>query len=88
MQIEFGKNMESVKIETLQNESQWSTWRFQVKITLIAAGACDVVTGDELKPLATEVAALKAWRKLDATAQRIIGTTVGSGQITHTYKEL
>lgn len=75
--------MESVKIETLQNESQWSTWRFQVKITLIAADAYDVVTGDHVKPSATADAELKAWKKCDATAQRIIGTTVGSGHITH-----
>lgn len=78
---------ESIKIDKLQGESQWSTWRFQVKITLIAAEVYEIVTGVEAEPAgesnANYAAELKAWKKLDAKAQRIIGTSVGNSQITH-----
>lgn len=77
---------ETTKIQKLQEESQWSTWKFQVKITLIAAEVYEVVTGDDVKPVVAENAdqtGLKAWKKTDAKAQRIIGTSVGNSQITH-----
>lgn len=84
--IFFGRMMEDIKITKLQEESQWASWKFQVKVTLIAAEVYDVVSGIEIKPEEGEAnydAAIKVWRKSDAKAQRIIGSTVGNSQLTH-----
>lgn len=70
------------KIEKLNDESQWSTWKFQVKITLIAAEVYEVVTGDEECPL-SDNARIREWRRKDAKAQQIIGISVGSKHIIH-----
>lgn len=39
----------SIKIEKLQDASQWIRWRFQVKITLSASEVFDVVSGGRTK---------------------------------------
>ena len=78
--------MESTKIETLQGSAQWATWKFQVKITLMATGSYGVVTGTDKKPIVAEgesSQALSDWIKKDIKGQHVIGTTVGSQHITH-----
>lgn len=74
---------DTLKIDKLNSEDQWSTWKFQVRLSLIAADVFEVVNGDSEKPAATEAALLTAWKKKDAKAQRIIGMTVGNAQILH-----
>ena len=70
------------KIEKLNDGSQWSTWKFQVKITMIAADVYEVATGDEICPL-TDDCKIREWRKKDSKAQQIIGISVGNKQIIH-----
>lgn len=73
---------DTIKIDKLNSEDQWTTWKFQVRLSLIAADVFDIVNGVEERP-ATGESTLAAWKKKDAKAQRIIGMTVGSAQITH-----
>lgn len=80
---------ETIKIEKLEQESQWSNWKFQVNITFIAAEVYEVVTGDDVKSVVEENAdqtELKTW--IDAKAQRIIGTTYGRKFTNRAHKKL
>lgn len=70
-----------IKIDKLLDESQWAMWKFPVKLTLIANDLFEVVSGDEVCPATAD--GMKPWKRKDAKAQRIIGTTVGSNVITH-----
>lgn len=72
---------DSIKIERLQESSQWATWRFQVKISAIAGDYFDVITGDEERPTTAEKLAL--WKKKDAKGQKLIGTSVGQTVMIH-----
>lgn len=84
---------ELVKIEKLQSASEWTRWKFQVRVLLNASDLFDVVTEDNPKPvLAASVLpavseahqeSLKAWKKLDYKAQKIIATTVGQQPLIH-----
>lgn len=72
---------EIVKIDKLQDVSQWMTWRFQVKVCLNAGGFFGVTSGTEKLPVGTEAdpktQAIAEWNKKDARAQRIIATSIG-----------
>lgn len=70
------------RIERLNDAGQWPTWKFHVKITLVAAGVYEIVTGDDMCPV-EDNAKIRTWRKSDAKAQQIIGVSVGSSQIVH-----
>lgn len=72
---------EVVKIDKLQDVSQWTTWRFQVKVCLNASGLFGIASGTEKLPVATgsdpKVKEIAEWTQKDAKAQRIIVTTIG-----------
>ena len=90
---------ELIKIEKLQNNSQWSRLKFQIKVLLNASDLFDVVNGDFKKPVPGPVAgkttdALKAykenndllfkeWKKADCKAQKIVLTTIGENALLH-----
>ncbi|CAL1672405.1 unnamed protein product [Lasius platythorax] len=82
------------RISKLKNIENWSVWKFQVRIVLNANAAWDVVTGESVQPAALAAGAndqtvrehaknVAAWKKLDATAQRIIVTTIGEQPTLH-----
>lgn len=87
-------NTEVIKIEKLQQQSQWTAWRFTVRVTLVASEIFDVVNGAETKP---EPAALSSsveiiastrkkileWNKRDARAQKIIVSSIGEKPMLH-----
>ena len=72
---------EIIKIDKLQDVSQWMTWRFQIKVCLNASGFFGVTSGTETLPEATTAdvkkEAITGWKTKDAKAQRIIVTTCG-----------
>lgn len=74
--------MDSLKIEKLQNVSQWNLWKFQVKIILSSSDVFCVVSGDSPAPPAADEK-YAAWLKLDMKAQRVIATTVGQQPLLH-----
>lgn len=84
---------ELVKIEKLQNATEWTRWKFQIKVLLNASELFDVVNGDNPKPIPDQSQtaaaqsiyelALKTWKKLDFKAQKIIATTVGPQPLIH-----
>lgn len=85
---------EIIKIEKLQEASQFTSWRFQVRVTLIASEIFDIVSGVEEKPkpaantaAATEKTEAETkiadWRKKDARAQKIIVTALSQKMILH-----
>lgn len=85
---------ETIRIEKLQEASQFSGWKFQIRVILTASEIFDVVSGDEKKPenaaadaeATIKTAAEKAisdWKKKDAKAQKIIVTALGQKTILH-----
>lgn len=85
---------ETVRIEKLQEASQFTNWRFQIRVVLKASEIFDVVSGDEKKPEAAAASAeageiatanqkISEWNKKDARAQKIIVTALGSKIIVH-----
>lgn len=78
---------ELIKIDKLQDVSQWMTWRFQVKVCLNAAGLLGVTDGTATLPVATtgdpKTQAIADWKTKDAKAQRIIVTSIGQKPIQH-----
>lgn len=84
---------ESVRIDKLKNVENWGTWKFQVKVLLVANESWDVVTGESLKPqpprgndaaiLAEHIKEVKKWIKRDGTAQKTIVTTVSNQPLLH-----
>lgn len=98
IRVNFSENFEmeseTIRIDKLQEQSQFTSWRFQVRVTLIARDIFDVVSGNETKPepaaanvetaVVTETnKKILAWKKKDARAQGIIATTVGQKFIVH-----
>lgn len=84
------------KIEKLQDISEWSRWKFQVRIVLNASELFEVVSGDDPMPTRARRVSetdsqagdryaqeLKDWKKKDNKAQRCIATTVGKEPLTH-----
>lgn len=78
---------EIISIEKLHEKSQWMTWRFQVRVTLVASDIFDIVNGSKRKPnpgtTEAEQKALADWRQKDARAQKIIVTTIGQKFLVH-----
>lgn len=85
---------ELIRIEKLNEASQFPSWRFQVRVTLNANEIFGVVSGDETKPESAAVGAeatlvaeankkIAEWNKKDARAQRIIATTITQKLIVH-----
>lgn len=85
---------ETIRIEKLNDASQFPSWKFQVRVTLNANEIFGVVSGSEAKPTpaaadatATVVAEtnkrIAEWNKKDARAQRIIATTITQKLIVH-----
>lgn len=85
---------ENIRIEKLQNPSQWAAWRFTVRVTLNANEIFDVVTGEYEKPepaadgateqvRAASAKEITAWKKKDARAQKVIVSTLGEKPLMH-----
>lgn len=83
---------ETIRIKKLQEASQFSGWKFQVRVILTASEIFDVVSGEEKKPenaaanaeATVKIEAEKAisdWKKKDAKAQKIIVTALGQKTI-------
>lgn len=70
---------DSFKIEKLRDASNFSTWKFQIKLTLAASEVIEIVDGTTVKPEDN----FGNWEKMDVRARRIIGTTVCANVITH-----
>lgn len=78
---------ELIKVEKLQSQSQWTMWKFQVKIILKSSDVYEVVSGEKSKPedanAADYEAKLAAWKKEDMKAQRVIVTTISQKVMVH-----
>lgn len=75
-----------VKIEKLQDGSQFSMWKFQIKVLLKASEIFGLVNGDRIKPerdAANFEAENKIWNKADCKAQKFIVSTVGQQPLQH-----
>lgn len=70
---------ELFKIDKLEEANQWTTWKFQIRITLQSNEVFEVVNGEEKAP-EVEVEdydkKLAAWKKKEYKAQRIITATL------------
>lgn len=81
-----------MKIDKLQDASNWSVWKFQVRVLLKASDLWAVVVGTDNRP-ATDAAAkadadglaaaIQKWDKTDCKAQKIIVTSVGKEPLIH-----
>lgn len=81
------------RITKLKGIENWSAWKFQVRVTLSAMGAWDIVTGEVIKPecndnMNTEARLkyekdLVRWNKLDNAAQKVIGTSIEDKPLLH-----
>lgn len=80
------ENESSTKIEKLQNETQWSICKFQIRVILKSSDLMKVVDGTSLKPepgTADYAATLETWTKNDSKAQRVIVTSMGQQPMIH-----
>lgn len=88
---------EIISIEKLHDKSQWMTWRFQVRVTLVASDIFEIANGSKLQPAQEGTAqgtsdsvvteadrkAIAEWKQKDARAQKIIVTTIGHKFLVH-----
>ena len=81
---------EVIRITKLKGIENWSTWKFQVSVTLKSNGTWDVVNGKSTLPEQgagtssdAHVKAVMAWTKNDSVAQRIIATSVEEQPLLH-----
>lgn len=77
---------ESVKIGKLNDAADWKLWKFQIRLILNASELFGYVDGTKPQPSGTaaeDVASRQEWLKMDAKAQRIIGTAIGVNQVVH-----
>lgn len=85
---------ELVKINKLKSADDWVTWKFQIKVLMIANECMAIVDGSFPKPtpLQENVEAaqrvayqreLKTWQKLDGTAQKLIVLHVSEQCLLH-----
>lgn len=77
---------ETVKIDKLNSQSQWLTWKFQVKILLSAIDCFDIASGVSKKPEETEAGyanKIVEWRKKDFKAQKVFATSLGQQPLLH-----
>lgn len=71
-------------IEKLHDPSDWSAWKFRVRIALSARGLFDFVTGDIECPSEEEEEEM-SWRQKDFRAQQVITVTIAKKNICHLY---
>ena len=71
-----------MKIEKLDNESQFALWCFQLKLLLMTNDMLNVVTGNKLQP-EDSVNAQTEWIRKDARAQRLIVTPASTKVMLH-----
>lgn len=73
---------EIIKIDKLQDVSQWMVWRFQVKVCLNASGLFAIASGTEEIPVATandaKTKAIADWIQKDARAQKVMISSIGT----------
>lgn len=80
---------EIIRIAKLKGMENWSTWKFQVRITLISNGTWDVVNGTSKLPeqaagiSADTLREINTWKKNDSVAQRIIATSMEEHPLLH-----
>lgn len=75
-----------VKVEKLQEASQFLMWKFQMKVYLNASEIFNVVCGDFIKPEEDSKdfeKNKKLWTKADCRAQRIIVSSIGPQPMQH-----
>lgn len=66
----------------LENAGNWHTWKFQVKVILKAVNAYDLVEGLSKCP-ENDDTKLATWKRLDAKAQAVIVSRLGSTAMLH-----
>lgn len=75
------------KMEKLRDSSNWSLWKFQIKVLLNAADIMDVVNDNFPKPIDDSKGnfqeQLKIWKKADHKAQKVIVTAVEHQAMLH-----
>lgn len=87
-------NMENdlMKIDKLHDASNWSIWKFQVRVLLKASELWSVVDGTADRPASDPDSAITAaasatgiqkWERSDCKAQKIIVTSVGKEPLIH-----
>lgn len=69
-------------ITKLKGVSNYTLWKFEVKIFLEAAKVYNVAVGNDAKPL-LDADKLKTWNESDAMARKIIVTTIDKSLLTH-----
>lgn len=85
---------DTLKLEKLHEASQFTGWKFQVRVALVAREMFGIVGGTEKKPEPAATGATAAvveaadklisdWNKKDAKAQSIIVSALGSKTIVH-----
>lgn len=85
---------ELIKINKLKSAENWTTWKFQIKVMMIANECFAVADGTITKPEppsldadvgtnATYQKDLKQWLKLDGTVQRLIVLHVSEQSLLH-----
>lgn len=75
-----------MKIGKLNDAADWKLWKFQIRLILNASELFGYVDGTKPKPsgmTAEQVASRAEWFKMDAKAQKIIGTAIGVNQVVH-----
>lgn len=81
--------METTSVITkLTDERNWSTWKFQIKVSLKAKGYFEFIDGTKQKPKEGSLdyeKNLKKWLEADCKAQEIIVSRLSEGPITHVY---
>lgn len=80
-------DQDTMKIEKLQGQGQWNSWKFQIRIWLRASDLFDIVSGVSKLPVPSsadaKVSEIKKWKISDSSAQRVIVTTIGQQPLTH-----
>lgn len=77
---------ESYKIDKLNGQSQWITWKFQIQIMLEANDCLDVVDGSFAKPedtVSDYTTKIAEWKKKDIKAKKVIATSIGQQPTLH-----
>lgn len=75
------------RVEKLRDSSNWSLWKFQIKVLLNAGDIMDVVNNNFPKPVDDSkpnfADELKLWKKSDHKAQKVIVTAVEHQAMLH-----
>ena len=84
---------ELTRVAKLTNRETWAVWKFQIRVILNSHGTLEVALGESVKPIpaaaaddaarAAHTKELASWKKLDATAQKVIVRTIGPQPTMH-----